>query len=124
MIKKRIFNLMAGLLLVAGFTACEYDWVEPEVIVVPDVVSFKGDVIPVFNKSCNMSGCHAQGSTSPDLSSDNAWGDLMAKGMINTETPAQSELYISVTTGSMKKFSNDANNAIILKWIEQGALNN
>ncbi|HAQ65093.1 MAG TPA: hypothetical protein DCR43_04465 [Bacteroidales bacterium] len=124
MTNKRIFNLIAGLFLLVGFTACEYDWVEPEVIVVPDVVSFNGDVIPVFDKSCNMSGCHAQGSTSPDLSSANAWDDLMAKGLINTETPAQSELYISVTTGSMKKFSNAANNAIILKWIEQGALNN
>ncbi|PKP23593.1 MAG: hypothetical protein CVU06_07480 [Bacteroidetes bacterium HGW-Bacteroidetes-22] len=124
MMKKRIFNLMAGLFLLVGFTACEYDWVEPEAIVVPDVVSFNGDVIPVFDRSCNMSGCHAQGSTSPDLSSANAWADLMAKGLINTETPAQSGLYITVTTGSMKKFSNAANNAIILKWIEQGALNN
>lgn len=124
MIRNRIFNLIAGTLLVAGFSACEYDWVEPAVVTLPEKVSFASDIIPVFNKSCNMSGCHAQGATAPDLSAANAWNDLNQQGLINTETPAQSQLYTTLTTGSMKKFSSDANNALILKWIEQGALNN
>jgi len=124
MVRNRILNLVAGVLLITGLSACEYDWVEPAVVTLPDVVSFSGDVIPVFNKSCNMSGCHAQGAIAPDLSKENAWNDLTQGGLINTETPVQSQLYITLTSGSMKKFSNDSNNALILKWIEQGALNN
>jgi len=124
MIRNRIFNLIAGALLIAGFSACEYEWVEPAVVTLPEKVSFASDIIPVFNKSCNMSGCHAQGAIAPDLSEANAWNDLNQQGLINAETPEQSQLYITLTTGSMKKFSSDANNALILKWIEQGALNN
>lgn len=124
MMKKKIANLLSGALLVVGLMSCEYDWVEPAVVVLPETVSFAGDIIPVFNKSCNMSGCHAQGGTAPDLSAANAWNDLSQRGMINVQSPAQSLLYSSVATGSMKKFSTDANNALILKWIEQGALKN
>jgi len=122
--KKRITNLFAGLVLAAGLLSCEYEWVEPAVVVLPETVSFAGDILPVFNKSCNMSGCHAQGGTAPDLTAANAWIDLAQRGMINVQTPQQSLLYTSVATGSMKKFSTEANNALILKWIEQGARNN
>jgi hypothetical protein len=122
--KTRILHLLAILALTAGMVSCEYEWVEPEVVVLPQKVSFASDILPVFNKSCNMSGCHAQGAVAPDLSAANAFTDLMNRGLINTEQPAQSPLYLSVFSGSMKKFSTSADNALILKWIEQGAQNN
>lgn len=91
-------------------------------------VSFAGDIIPIFNSSCNTSGCHSAGSKSPDLTIVNAYTSLSNEGFINIGEPQMSELYLWMTgkkgtpmpvSGTNKDF-----NALVLAWIKQGALNN
>jgi hypothetical protein len=91
-------------------------------------VGFTADIIPIFNSSCNSTGCHSAGGKSPDLSSANAYNTLIGGGFINSGEPDKSELYLWMTgkrgipmpvSGINKEF-----NALVLAWIKQGAQNN
>lgn len=115
---------IAALALMALLSGCEYEFVEPEKVPVVTQVSFATDVIPIFNASCNMSGCHSAGGTSPDLSPANAYNSLSQGGLIDTANPAGSEIYVVITTGSMKSFATPTQANMILTWIQKGALNN
>lgn len=91
-------------------------------------VSFAGDIIPIFNSSCNSSGCHSAGGKAPDLSAVNALTSLVNGGYINTGNPESSELYLWMTgkRGVPMPVSgiNKDYNALTLAWIKQGANNN
>ena len=91
-------------------------------------VSFTGDIAPIFNNSCNNSGCHSPGSKAPDLSEASAYNALTGGNYINTGDPKSSELYLWMTgkKGVPMPVSgiNKDYNALILAWIKQGALNN
>lgn len=91
-------------------------------------VSFANDIIPIFNKSCNFSGCHSSGGKAPDLSIVNAFGALNNGGYINKNNPESSELYLWMTgkKGSPMPVSgvNRDYNSLILAWLKQGANNN
>ena len=91
-------------------------------------VSFSGDIIPIFNKSCNGSGCHSSGGIAPDLTVSNAYTSMQNGNYINTQAPENSELYQWMignkgtpmpTDGSNKDY-----NSLVLAWIKQGAQNN
>ena len=120
----------SGILLMitlSGFMlACTYDTIAPKEVEVPENVSFNVDVIPIFNDNdCNKSGCHNSGGIQPDLTPNNAYISLTFFGYVDTDFPEESELYkVILPTGSMAEFANDQDRAIILKWIEQGALDN
>jgi hypothetical protein len=109
-------------LLVLG--GCEYEVVEPDRTPVTEEVLFSGKIIPIFNASCNFSGCHSAGAVPPDLTPAGAYASLMGLNQIDTVNPANSILYKSMTTGSMKNYSNADQAKLILAWIEQGAKNN
>lgn len=106
--------------------SCAYDEVLPYK---PDPtvdVYFSQDIIPIFNQSCNGAGCH-NGSVAPDLRPDNAYDALWTGGFINVEVPNESELYLWMTDvkGPMPPLgANATDNATVLQWIEQGALDN
>jgi hypothetical protein len=110
------------------FSSCYYDKVVPveETVDVGDV-SFLVDIVPIFNQSCNVSGCH-NGSVAPDLRETNAYGALMNNDYINTGNPESSELYQWMKGNKSLPMpligSNATYNAKILAWIKQGALNN
>ena len=91
-------------------------------------VSFTQDLVPIFNASCNSSGCHNAGGKSPDLSPVNAYGALTNGGYVNTGDPEGSELYLWMTgkRGAPMPTSgiNPDYNSLVLAWIKQGALNN
>lgn len=112
---------LAFMTLLSG---CEYEYVEPEIVPIPTQVSFATDIIPIFDASCNMSGCHAAGAIAPDLSSAGAYASLFQANLINTTVPAESDLYKIITTGSMKSFTSTSQAQTILVWIQKGALNN
>ncbi|MHC1706413.1 MAG: hypothetical protein AB9842_02700 [Bacteroidales bacterium] len=114
--------ILSACLLV--LSSCEYDIVKPDTGDIPANVSFTDHIIPVFNSSCNMSGCHAAGNVPPDLSPANAYDALISGGFINKSKPESSILYISMSSGSMKPFSKPGETALILAWIQQGAKNN
>ena len=106
------------------FTSCEYDTITPKPIEVPDTVSFALDVAPIFDSNCNASGCHNTGGVSPDLTLDNAYISLTFFGYVDTTNPENSSLYSKIFSGSMKNNASDQDREIILKWIQQGALDN
>jgi hypothetical protein len=124
---KRIFQLFIFMGIgFATMVSCKYDEVLP---FDPDPgveVFFSQDILPIFDRSCNGAGCH-NGSIPPDLRPANAYDDLWLNGYINTGTPEQSELYLWMTNakGPMPPFGTNAtDNATVLQWITQGALNN
>ncbi len=91
-------------------------------------VSFSSDIIPIFNKSCNQSGCHAKGGQVPDLTAVNAFNSLTIGNYIDHNTAINSLLYLKLTgkkgtpmpvTGINKDY-----NSLVIAWIKQGAKNN
>lgn len=81
--KKKIIwigRLLGMLMLIIN--ACEYNQAIPLEESVGDVgeMSFSADIIPIFNSSCNMSGCHSQGGQKPDLTPNNAHTSLTNGG--------------------------------------------
>lgn len=91
-------------------------------------VSFASDIIPIFNSSCNTSGCHNAGGKKPDLTEVAAYNSLTNGGYVNTTDPPSSVLYLWMTgkKGTPMPVSgiNKDYNALVLAWIEQGAENN
>lgn len=105
-------------------SACEYEWIQPEKVEVPETLSFSADIMPIFNNGCNINVCHGAGATPPDLTEANAYGALFDGGYIDTLTPGASILYTSMKSGSMQQYTNPGDEQIILAWIKQGAKNN
>ena len=97
---------------------------------VTKTVSLTKDIIPVFSKSCALSGCHSAGGQTPDLSAANAYNSLVKGNFINKATPANSTLYLWLTgkeaeTMPLGAAGNPSDiNALALAWITQGANNN
>lgn len=91
-------------------------------------VSFASDIIPLFNSSCNTSGCHSTGGKAPDLSASNALTSLTVGDYLNTATPESSSIYLWMTGKKSTPMPisgiNKDYNALILAWIKQGAQNN
>jgi len=115
------------IVALAGFIlcSCEYEWIVPDKVPIPDVVSFSSDVMPIFNNGCNTTICHGAGAEPPDLSEGNAYNSLIAGGYVDTDTPEASIIYISMTTdGSMERYVQTGDDDLVLAWIEQGALDN
>ena len=91
-------------------------------------VTFSTDIIPIFNKSCNVSGCHSGGGQVPDLTASKAYNSLAVGNYIEKTTPENSIIYKKMTgkKGTVMPVSgmNKDYNALILAWIKQGAKNN
>lgn len=92
-------------------------------------VSFSKDVIPLFAKSCALSGCHASGGHAPDLSAVNAYGSLTTGGYVKAGDPDNSVVMLWLTgkkTPQMPLGNAPDEDVIadVYAWIEQGALNN
>src|SRR6187551_2175787 len=101
--KKTLIYLVIALLFATGLNACYYDQVA-SFDGLPTNVSLKNDVQPIFNRDCNMSGCHVTPippGHNPDLSPENAYQALTSGGYINTTDPVKSVLYLSVNGGGM-----------------------
>jgi hypothetical protein len=125
---KKIYGFLAGftILLIIG---CYKDKtvVSETGAEITRTVSFANDIMPIFNASCNSSGCHSAGGKAPDLSGTNAYKSL-TNGYINAGDPQVSELYQWMigkrgvpmpTNGINKEY-----NSLVLAWIKQGAQNN
>lgn len=121
-----VSSLLCSLLFTLA--GCYYDQVIPvDPAIDVGEVTFAADIIPIFNKDCNGSGCH-NGSVSPNLLPANAYNALINGGYIDKADPPNSSLYkwMEGEEGTpMPPSGPDATyNAKVLAWIEQGALNN
>ena len=97
----------------------------------PDTVYYVEQIAPLLNANCAISGCHGNGSArrGVDLSDYNS---TLATVGINTASPSKSRLYTVLIASDPTQimppppaspFSQSEVDAV-LKWIEQGALNN
>jgi hypothetical protein len=129
--KKRIISAIAivsfAMILLDGcYNGTTLD-VRQDVEITGDV-SFSGDIIPIFEESCSISGCHNSNGVSPDLSSERAYNSLTNGGYIDVNNPESSLLYEFVSgkrTPVMPVSGVDPTiAATILAWIQQGAQNN
>ena len=120
-----IKSIIVGVGLLT-FASCTDDVVYPYVPDPTIPVLFSADIIPIFESNCISSGCH-NGTVAPDLRASVAYDALWTGGYINTDVPEQSNLYLWMTeaNGPMPPLGGNAtNNATVLQWIVQGALNN
>jgi hypothetical protein len=122
-----LFLVYASIMLLSGCYKDETVIIETGEEVTREV-SFAQDLIPIFNSSCNSSGCHNAGGKAPDLSAVNAYSSLTNGGYINTSSPEYSELYLWMTGKNgtpMPPSGIDPDyNSLVLAWIKQGAKNN
>src|SRR6187551_3514334 len=127
--KKKLIYLVVALSSASVLNACYYDQVAT-FEGLPQNVSLKNDVQPIFNRDCALSGCHVTPippGHNPDLVAGNAHEALTSGGYINTTDPTNSVLYLSVNGGGMPAgraplSQNDLK--IIEAWITEGAKNN
>ena len=123
---KKIIPLIFTLIGLALLQSCQYDWLEEAPAPpLPEVVSYAADIQPIWNKSCNNAGCHSVGGFAPDLTPANSYNALFAENLVDTASPENSVLYKKVNTGgSMAFYAKPGDAELILKWIQDGALNN
>ena len=130
--KNKIQLILLGLIGLCIY-ACKNDQ-QAETIPcsIPDTVSYKLNVQPLFNQYCNTSGCHSGKNPAGNLNlSDSvSYAQLMrkGKGYIDTLNPNFSLMYAQMTsvsspmppTGKLDKCKTD----LVLKWITQKAKQN
>jgi len=126
--KKKIVGIL--LVCVIAATGCYKDMtvVSDTGTAITRTVTFSKDILPIFNNSCALGGCHAAGVRSPDLSATNAYNSLKVGNYYNVTNPENSVIYLWMTgkkttvmpVGGMNKDYN----ALMLAWIKQGAQNN
>lgn len=90
----------------------------------PMAVSFKDDLLPIFTTNCALSGCHAPGGHSPDLSIDNAYKSLNNGYYVNTLIPKQSKIYEMINGEMSNYIPSPIDKKKIYDWIRNGAPNN
>lgn len=120
----KIMTLIAmGLLL----GSCYYDEFPPDVVDVPDVVSYSDDIMPLWEGQCYS--CH-KGTIPPDLSPENSYQSLL-NGFVEKFDSESSILYLSLIHDSSASPMPTATEKwpaskieLVKAWIDQGAENN
>jgi hypothetical protein len=126
---KKLFPLLMMVALSITATSCYYD--ELPAVPLPENVSYQKNIQPLFNKNCI--GCHKPGATAPDLTSANSYLSLVT--VVNGEafvipSDAKNSILYEVMTGNgaLVMPANGAlsasKQALVEKWINDGALNN
>ena len=121
------------LMLAWGSESCVYDFIASNDLGTDDTtgttdtltVSFATQIQPIFNNNCIS--CHKSGGPSPNLTSGSAYSQINRSKYINITSPSQSLLYRRLAPGggySGHKKVTDAQAALVLSWIKQGAKNN
>ncbi len=122
---KGILIVMVALFLLA---ACDYDFIEP---VSPDIdptdtLSFASDIAPIFEQD-NCTACHSSSGTQFSLAADKAYSNIINLSLLNPSEPALSPIYLVPSTANPDPHPgiySTANEALVLIWIQQGAMNN
>ena len=126
--KLYLIGLFFGVLFLAG---CEYTFVqhpdadqeEPQISDPDNPISFATQIVPIFTSRCL--DCHDTGGQAPDLTSANAYSSIAS--LVDTDNPASSLLYSYVEPTSSDhdwRQYTASQAALVLLWIQEGALNN
>ena len=124
--KKIIYSI--GIIAIIVFaTSYQYKFIVEPVVPPPDptdTISFSQQIVPVFDEQ-GCTGCHNTGGQQPDLTPDNAYNSITNMGLVNTGDPVASKIYYyPLPDGSHFAKYTSAQAALVLQWIEQGALDN
>lgn len=92
-------------------------------------MSFAKDIIPIFEKSCAVSGCHAAGGKTPNLAPTLAFSSLTTGNYLKANDPDNSllMLWLNGKKSPVMPVGSGPDpeiNAKIYAWINQGAKNN
>lgn len=130
---KRLIAILSGCIAIVVFaiTGC---YKTATIVVNPGSaitteMSFSKDILPVFSKSCALSGCHVSGGKPPNLSAANAYVSLTSGGYIKAGDPDNSVIMAWLTgkKSPVMPLGNGPDqdiNAKVYAWIKQGAKNN
>ncbi|MBO9698938.1 MAG: hypothetical protein J7604_01950 [Sporocytophaga sp.] len=129
---KNIFVLMLTAIWLYG---CQYDTQkeDPCKLALQDSVSFKGDLLPIFQNNCATGfECHAGQSPAGglNLEASQAYSNLTRpkSGYVDTINPSRSLLYAALisVTQPMPPYGklDDCSIEQILKWMDDNAKNN
>lgn len=117
---------VAFILIMIGVTACEYETIEIDLPDPAEEVSFAADIVPIFTSNNNCTACHGTGGTPPNLTAGSAYASIVPD-LVDLSEPASSVIYLTPSPASsvhgFKKYT-QAEAALVLLWIEQGAENN
>lgn len=116
-VHKNVLRYSCLVVTTTMLSSCAKNYIESQ-----DEVSFKKDIIPIFEQSCI--GCHNSSSTPPILLENSAYSELTDNGFINLSKPVNSLLLQKLASGHPSSgVPNDADYNKIRSWIEVGALN-
>lgn len=125
---RRKFIYTIGILAAIVFTtSCQYKFIVEPVPPPPepgDTIYFSQEIEPIFNTQ-NCIGCHNTGGTKPDLSEGNSYTSITSMGLVEPNDPEASKIYFyPLPDGSHYAKYASAQAALIMGWINQGALDN
>ncbi len=127
---KKLLICLSLVVVVVGLTVtgCYKDTILPDSLVDPDglpqQVSYKTDLAPLFNASCALSGCHSVGAHRPYMPADISYQQIVNGGFVNIVLPKQSILYLKIN-GEMREYIPSASDRQkVYDWIRNGAPNN
>ena len=86
-----------------------------------NTVHFGIEIRPILQNKC--SSCHFSGSDL-DLESENIYSTLVNENLLNLTSPENSTLFTLPNPGHADDYLNPTEHLLIVKWIEQGALEN
>ncbi len=120
------FQIPATLLSLLMLTGCFYDEGLDETLPEDTVVSYSLDIQPIFDNNCIS--CHPLIISTPDLTEDNSYDEVISKNYIVPKNLEASILYqklignpnVMPPSGPLPKKEIE----LVKEWIEQGALNN
>lgn len=120
-------SLLGLVIILLTFNACYKDIIGPDADPdgPPQAVSFKEDLIPLFQNKCTNVGCHVAGGHKPYMDKqEELFRNIVNGGFVNTFLPKESILYKQVY-GSMAEFiPSNKDKQLIYDWIRNGAPNN
>ena len=95
-----------------------------------DTVYFVQQVLPIFQSSCAMSGCHDAATHKEGVILD-SYANIVTTGGIKVNSPTDSKIYKAMVEDGEDRMPpspavpmTSAQLSLISKWIAQGALNN
>lgn len=129
--KLRILIIFIISLFSAFFFSCESSYIrlddagtyllDTTDTVAIDTVHFELQIKPVLQNKC--ASCHFA-SQQPDLESANLYDNLINGNYINLSDPENSTFFTLPDPGHADDYLAPEEHILIVKWIEQGALNN
>lgn len=124
--KKLLQTLIAVFAIILLATSCQYKAIIEPVVPPPDpndTVYYAQQIEPIFTEQ-NCTSCHP-GSAQPDLTAGNSYNSITGMGLVNTTEPDVSRIYTyPLPEGNHYVKYTSSQAALILVWIEQGALDN